>query len=266
LKQFKRVLDCCGSFRDAKPLTKFQRWAALSGVVHRIPFTHEHAKAALSRIIAKVAPCGENNEQFRDACIWAAALEAAKNRPVHLITNDGAFFEGRDRTRALLAQALQHEVQRLGVGIHVFPTVSRFLDSVAPRVEKLDEAAMKDIVLKAIKGFADDVVAKNAPSFCIVRSFLPRIRGYATPKPSAIAISFESEFDLERVVMNRRNETKAADLHISGTCSYDPKARRVSEIELEEWRTSTKGSNQSHHYFRPVSFEPDFLSKVRLIE
>jgi hypothetical protein len=46
------------------------RWKQLAGSIERIPFTFEHARSALTRIIAKTAPCGENNEQFRDCCIW----------------------------------------------------------------------------------------------------------------------------------------------------------------------------------------------------
>jgi hypothetical protein len=243
-----------------------QRWAALSGALQRFPFTHEHAKAALSRIINKISPCGENNEQFRDACIWAAAMEAGKETPVSLITNDSAFYEGRDRTRGALAEVLRHEAHELGVNVLIYTTVSKFLESITPRVEVLNEAEMEGIVLEAIKGVADDVVAKNSRSFCIVHSSLPWIRGYATPKPSAIAISFEGQFGLERVGMSRKNEPKAADLHITGTCSYDPKTRRISEIELEEWGTRMKGSDRSEHWFRQGIFEREFSGSVRLIE
>jgi PIN domain len=95
------------------------RWNALSGVLRRTIFTHEQAKAGLARVVAKLPPSGENNEQFRDACIWAAALESAKESPVHLITNDRAFFEGRDQNRAVLAKVLQHEVKEHAVDISI---------------------------------------------------------------------------------------------------------------------------------------------------
>src|ERR1035437_871029 len=47
-----------------------KRWAELGGVIRRVEFTHGHAKSVLMRILARTPPCGDNNEQFRDCCIW----------------------------------------------------------------------------------------------------------------------------------------------------------------------------------------------------
>jgi PIN domain len=51
-----------------------ERLDQLSGTLNRRPFTFDDAKAALRRILLKLPPAGENNEQFRDCCIWQAAL------------------------------------------------------------------------------------------------------------------------------------------------------------------------------------------------
>jgi hypothetical protein len=50
-----------------------RRWTQLTGLLKRVPFTHDQAKAGLSRVIKKLPPSGPNNEQFRDCCIWEAA-------------------------------------------------------------------------------------------------------------------------------------------------------------------------------------------------
>jgi hypothetical protein len=43
-------------------------------------------------VINKAPPSGENNEQFRDCCIWAAAASMATDRVVHLLSADTAFM------------------------------------------------------------------------------------------------------------------------------------------------------------------------------
>jgi hypothetical protein len=54
------------------------RWTQLSGVIEDIPFTFDDAKSALTRILRKSPPCNENNEQFRDCCVWEAALRGGR--------------------------------------------------------------------------------------------------------------------------------------------------------------------------------------------
>src|SRR6202035_804829 len=43
-----------------------ERWKQLSGLLIPVPFTHDQAKSALQRVICKLPPSGDNNEQFRD--------------------------------------------------------------------------------------------------------------------------------------------------------------------------------------------------------
>jgi PIN domain len=59
------------------------RWQKLDGLLLRVPFTYEQARSALNRVLQKSPPSGDNNEQFRDCCIWDAAFFAASDRPVH---------------------------------------------------------------------------------------------------------------------------------------------------------------------------------------
>jgi PIN domain len=61
-----------------------ERWKQLSGSLVPVPFTHDQAKSALRRIINGTPPCGGNNEQFRDCCIWDAATSMATDRIVYL--------------------------------------------------------------------------------------------------------------------------------------------------------------------------------------
>lgn len=117
------------------------RWKQLSGSMERIPFTFEQAKTALSRIIDKTPPCGENNEQFRDCCIWEAGLSLADDRTVHLVTSDHAFYDGRKHANGL-AKALRSEVERRGVEVIIHPTVQELLTALGDTVVAIDEHAI----------------------------------------------------------------------------------------------------------------------------
>ena len=63
------------------------RWKQLAGSIEHIPFTFDQAQSALTRIIEKAPPRGENNEQFRDCCIWDAALSLGADRVIHLVSS-----------------------------------------------------------------------------------------------------------------------------------------------------------------------------------
>jgi hypothetical protein len=98
-----------------------QRWAQLGGILKRIPFSLEQAKGALRRVVEKTPPSGANNEQFRDCCIGETSFELSAECPVHLVTNDSGFYEGRDRSRGLLAEPLRQELARSGRGGSYLP-------------------------------------------------------------------------------------------------------------------------------------------------
>lgn len=80
-----------------------RRWEELGGVLVRAPFTFEQARSALARILDHASPSGENNEQFRDCCIWASVLDFSVSRVVHFVTNDSAFYQPSDRSNIAIA-------------------------------------------------------------------------------------------------------------------------------------------------------------------
>jgi hypothetical protein len=98
------------------------------------------------------------------------------------------------------------------------------------------------VLLEAIKDTALAIAAEDAVDFGITGSSVPRIRGYATPKQSAIAVSFDCQFDLVRIGKSWRHAApRTLDLWISGDCSYDPKSHQVSDIKIKQRSTSVKG-------------------------
>lgn len=212
-------------------LTK--RWQQLDGVLQRVPFSHDHAKSALHRVIKKGPPSGENNEQFRDCCIWEAALGLAKSSEVHLVTSDNAFYEGRDRSRGL-ASPLRQELAAKGCKIYLHATLRDFLTAVDKTAASIDEPSIKRAIVEAVQPQAIEIAQKDKFELGELRR--ATIAGYATPKPSLVAVSFETAFTLKRVAAAGDGERESeGSLRIAGVCSYEPASNAVSDIELREW-------------------------------
>lgn len=220
-----------------------ERWKQLSGLLVRVPFTHDQAKSALQRVIQKAPPSGENNEQFRDCCIWDATVSMATDRVVHLVSADNAFYENRNKAAAL-ASMLQAEVTAAGKYIRVHHNLKDFLEAVHACAAAIDEIAIGDAIIEAVTDQARVIAARKYLSlknpdgaFDVGKAHRPKISGYATPKPSLVAISFEASFDLERIVVEGDAKVREeATMTLRGVCSYDPTTKELSEIEVREWK------------------------------
>jgi hypothetical protein len=125
-----------------------ERWGQLTGRIQRLDFTFDHAKAALVRILAKTPPCGKENEQFRDCCIWECALVLAADAPVHLVSNDYAFYQGGKRD-AGMAQPLAKEAEGRKHSIALYPDLDGFLSSLGTAAAKVDDAALQALIIEA---------------------------------------------------------------------------------------------------------------------
>jgi hypothetical protein len=215
-----------------------QRWAQLGGILKRIPFSLEQAKAALRRVLEKRPPSGVNNEQFRDCCIWETSFELSAEGPVHLVTNDSAFYESRDRSRGLLAEPLRQELALSGREVRIYPSVGDLLERIDTAVLVLDEATISAAIVRAATPRARQIAVKESRRRFELGGLLrTRISGYATPKPSVVAVYFQVNFELSQVGTQTDDDDKAT-LRIGGSCSYDPNLNEVSEIEIEEWLIS----------------------------
>jgi hypothetical protein len=93
------------------------RISALETMIVRIPFTHEHAKRALKRVLDEIPPNNPKDQQFKDSAIWEAMLELAGERTVTFVSGDRAFFEGRDYKQGL-ATALEKECKERGAKVN----------------------------------------------------------------------------------------------------------------------------------------------------
>jgi hypothetical protein len=158
----------------------------LDGILVRIPFTHEQARSALDRVIRKGAPSAENNEQFRDCCIWDAALSAASDRTVHLVTADSAFYESQNRSGGL-ACSLSEELRDAKKDIRIYPALKDFLTAMGGSTLYIDEKTISAAIVESVKGRAYEI-ATDKEQFELGTPHKPKISGYATPKYSLVAI------------------------------------------------------------------------------
>lgn len=67
-------------------------------------FTFDQAQGALRRVLDKVPPNAEKNQQYKDTLIWEAALELSRELEVVLVTSDHGFYSDRDPGKGLAAE------------------------------------------------------------------------------------------------------------------------------------------------------------------
>lgn len=242
-----------------------RRWKELSGVIIRAPLSIEQARSSLLRVLNHLPPSGENNEQFRDCCIWATALEFSESRVVHLVTNDGSFYSGRDRQN--IAPSLRSDVEALGRTVRLHSSVGNFLEMVShERIEALEKEVIYDEILKSVTTLAREIAAERANSrhsqgFDLGDAQRLTIKGYTTPKPSLVAVAFEVSFDLKLLDQEGSGEREVdSTLTLDGSCSYDPLGHETSDVVVKSWSHNLK-SHQGFHWSQ-MSPNPTFQEQM----
>jgi hypothetical protein len=216
------------------------RWEQLGGLLVRVGFSHDQAKSALLRVIRRAPPSGKNNEQFRDCCIWEAAMSKATDRIVHVVTADTAFYQNRDRA-AGLASALREELRVATKNLQIHSSLDHFLTVVDAGGATVDETSIGEEITTAILDQAREIAVQSEwgrpnATFQLGKAHRPKISGYATPEPSLVAISFEASFDLEADIVEHETEThEEGTMTLKGVCSYDPTTKKLLDIEIKEW-------------------------------
>lgn len=225
------------------------RWNQLEGRIRRVAFDFEQAKAALERIYRSIPPCGPNNEQFRDCCLWEIARLFARTMTVHFVTADTAFYQGRDY-KSGLSNVLKNELQADNLNIRVHAKLSDFLSAIEASSPKFDPEALKQEISEPVLAAAEKRAAGNHPRDLVrlvLRSPL-HIKGYATPSNATIAVSFEARYHLRRTVVG---EDKVAhsqtEFDVQGTCSYDPNTKVATDVVVDSWSEFDESSSGLSH-------------------
>ena len=170
------------------------RLTELEPFLVRVPFTFKQAQSALRRVLDKVPPNGENNQQYEDTLIWLAVLELATDYEVLFVTSDKAFFANRDPSKGLAVELLADITE---AELSVIAVAS--LGDAAERI-RLSEPPLKvDNIIKLIDQAALEVlrpVAENA-EFPIGPLSDSTLNAYATEDPHVLAVLFAMAHALE---------------------------------------------------------------------
>ena len=242
-----------------------KRWKDLDGAFVHVPFTFEHSKSALQRILDHKRPAMDNNEQFRDCCIWATVLDLAEKRPVHFVSGDAAFF---DRDRSQIAPDLKAELEAANKDVRLYSNVQEFLAAVSqPR--QVEESAIKEAIIRAVTSRALELVSdKVLRRYSLMRISEAKdvtIKGYATPKPAVIAVTFTITFELtvsKQVSEDVERESETL-LKLEGSCSYSPGSGESSDVEISSWTHSLRGEGSWGGWSEHSSPDSDALQRFK---
>jgi hypothetical protein len=205
------------------------RWKELSSSIKRTKLSEQNLRLALKRVIEKKLPSTENNEQFRDCCIWESTLQVAPSQTIHLISNDSCFYEQRDRKQGI-AEELQNELASRNLRLLLYDNVSKFLLCQGHGIKidylaKIGDQLIEALRTGAVAGSIHEVWG-TVPEIT-----LHHVRGYSTPEPARVAIVFEAR--AWRTTRYERHGKRGA-CFVEATGSYDLNTETVSELERSE--------------------------------
>lgn len=156
-----------------------------------VPFTIDSARSALEKCLRHEQPSSENNEQFRDAVIWADCLRLAQVAPVIFVTGDSAFYKNR-KPGTELAENLAKEAGATEFGVVVHSGFEKVLEELRQPVN-IDfdhlEVQFRPLVLESTR----TALANHEFELGARTSQVSTL--YATVSPARVFVKFEMAFE-----------------------------------------------------------------------
>lgn len=215
------------------------RFKELGELIVKLPFSLKHAKAALNRVNENIPP-SLTKQQFKDAAIWEAVLELAKEYDVHMVSSDGDFF--MDKNRDLLHPVLQREAEETSGTIKIFGGLERCLKELQKERPDVD---LQDIARKIYMNVGDEIaraVAINNLRAIEITSY--DIKPFITEDHDRLAIDYAITLDAVNIDINQVNEGEPASVHFEGNCVYNIKIHSIEHNQchsIERNWVSTDG-------------------------
>jgi predicted nucleic acid-binding protein len=208
-----------------------ERFAELSEVVHRVPFTFPHARGALTRVLEETPPNGYKDQQFKDSAIWEAVLELSKDGEVHFVTKDKAFFVDRKPEKGLAANLKEEANGR----IQVFYGVSSFLDQIREEIPKLGE---KELAQKISDSLSKSLLERaTEKEYEIGGLESHKMTFYLTEKAQLLAVDFELEYAVRGLKSSADQPPVSGLQKVKGNCGYDIRQDSVEDVSIERIET-----------------------------
>lgn len=156
----------------------------------RPPFDLNVARSSFLKTIDKLPP-SDKTQEFKDGVVWAHCLDLLDRDDVFLVTQDKAFFRGRDYSQGL-ASELHSEAKGKKFSLSLRPTLKDLLTDIRSKVEiKTDDlvAEFSRVHPDAITGMLErEGFSREAPPEVEVRAF-------ATEKASRLYLEFTMRFN-----------------------------------------------------------------------
>jgi hypothetical protein len=215
-----------------------KRLQELAPVLQRVPFTFEHAQAALDLVINKLPP-NEKNQQFKDSAIWQAVLELASNHRVHFVTKDSAFFANSTDSTRELAPILADECRTRGAEVFVYDELANCLLSLLGPEPEVDKerivALIEPFIVEEVTTFAQ----KNRFELGEREKF--HVSVFRTESAQRVAADFEIESRCSPIDAPGYPKEAIFRVWARGTCYYLIDTSQVTDVYLNaidiKWRS-----------------------------
>jgi hypothetical protein len=188
-----------------------------------VPFTIEHAKAALSMVNAKSPPNGENNQQFKDSAIWQAVLTLSRDFTAHLVTNDRAFFLNPKDPSKGLATNLLEDCKRTGGPVSIHCDLGSCLSAITSDVPSFDQEQLASLVMGSMMPRLQAEAARYR--FEIGKPLDIKVKAFRTEQTNRLAVDFTIRVDVDSSQVAGRTGCQAIAY---GSCYHDPMANSLS--------------------------------------
>lgn len=206
------------------------RLAELDPYIERVPFTLEHARGALDRVLDQSPPNSANNQQFKDSAIWEAALTLCTRFAVRLVTADKAFYANQIYTQGLPDRLLADIAD---LDLVPYPDLETLLVAVQ---ETSTVPNYSEVARRITATIQPDVEKATEERGLTIRSTLDtRLNALPTAEVNVLAVGFHARFLAAQEVGDRTGEDRSTDVIVKGSCSL---LVREGELELREVRLS----------------------------
>ncbi|MGV7219222.1 hypothetical protein, partial [Bradyrhizobium sp. UFLA05-112] len=144
-------------------------------------------------------------------------------------------------------------LETAGRDVRLHRTIQAFLAAVSQNeITILEKDRICDAIVEIVTPKAQEIAAERTSResghlgtikrFELSDAKTVTIKGYATPKQSIVAVTFEVSFDLMLFRSDESGEQQVdTSLSLEGSCSYNPASRDTSDLLVSTWHHSLKG-------------------------
>ena len=216
-----------------------ERLAELVSLLHRVPFTADHAREALRRVNEESPPNGPKNQQFKDSAIWEAVRElAATGTAVDLITDDRGFFENRDTGKGM-ARNLAAECAEGSLKIRLFPELDAYLGSLKQELPAFDTAKIAQRIASTVdESLRSHALAKG---FEVGSLESHKLSAFVTERINTLALSWALVYEGFDPADPAGPDVVGDRILVRGSAYLDYVADSISKVQLQaiEYRKFT---------------------------